>query len=245
MSKQQQGLNNVALVFGGSRGIGAAIAKRLADDGFSVAITYVSRPDDAQALVSAIEAGGGHAIAIHADSADPKAIREAVDQTVQRFGILDVAVINAGVLRLGAIDGVSLEDLELTLDVNVRGVFLAIQAAAAQMRDGGRVITIGSNSAVRAAPGGSAYAMSKAAVAAIVKGAALDLAARRITVNNIQPGPIETDMTASMIDVLKDVIPLKRVGQPQEIAALVSHLASQESGYMTGSSITIDGGLAL
>jgi 3-oxoacyl-[acyl-carrier protein] reductase len=144
------------------------------------------------------------------------------------------------------VEEVSLEDLDLSLAVNIRGVFLAIQAALAQMRDGGRVITIGSNSAIRTGTkGGSVYAMTKAAVASMVNGIALDVAHRRITVNNIQPGPTETDMTAELVSQLIDIIPLRRVGQPREIAALASYLASADSGYMTGSSLTIDGGFVL
>lgn len=143
-------------------------------------------------------------------------------------------------------DAFTLEDLDLMLAVNVRGVFLAIQAAASHMRDGGRIITIGSNTAVRTGtPGASVYAMTKAAVASMAKGVALDLAPRGITVNNIQPGPTETDMTAGMIPQLREMIPLRRVGQPAEIAGLISYLASDQAGYMTGASLTIDGGFVL
>jgi 3-oxoacyl-[acyl-carrier protein] reductase len=236
----------VAIVFGGSRGIGAAIASRLARDGFDVALTYVSRPDRASDLVSAIEDIGRRAIAVRADSADPAAIRNAVAETVERLGTLDVAVVNAGVLRLALVEAFTLEDLDLMLDVNVRGVFLAIQASVARMHDGGRVVTIGSNTAVRTgSQGGSAYAMTKAAVATMVKGIALDLAPRQITVNNVQPGPTETDMTAAIVARLREVIPVGRMGQPDEIAALVSYLAGPEAGYMTGASLTIDGGYVL
>lgn len=236
----------VALVFGGSRGIGASIARRLAADGFQVALTYVSRPDKAEETVAAIKADGGAAIAIQADSANPADIRNAVDQTVTSFGLLDVAVINAGVLKMGTVDAVSIEDLDLSLNVNVRGVYLAIQAAAREMKDKGRIITIGSNTAIRTGSvGGSVYSMTKAAVAAMVKGIALDLAPRGITVNNIQPGPTRTDMTAEMIDALATIVPLKRVGDPDEIAALASYLAGETAGYMTGASLTIDGGFVL
>ncbi len=235
-----------ALIFGGSRGIGGAIAKRLAADGFQVALTYVSRPEKAAEVVTAIEAMGGKALAIKADSADLAEIRAGVDRTVAEYGLLDVVVVNAGVLRTALLDDFPIEDLDLSLNVNVRGVYLAIQAAARQMRDGGRIITIGSNIASRtASPAGTVYAMTKAAVAAMSQGIALDLAPRRITVNTIQPGPTETDMTSDMISVLKDQIPLKRVGQPEEIAALASYLASAEAGYMTGASLTIDGGYIL
>lgn len=235
-----------ALIFGGSRGIGAAIARQLAQDGFWVAITYVSQSEKARQVVTGIEASGGRAMAIQADSADPDAIRRAVRETVDRFGKLDAAIVNAGVLKLANIENVTLDDLDVSLAINVRGVFLAIQAAALNMKDGGRIVTIGSNTAVRTgSSGGSVYAMTKAAVAAMVKGAALDLAPRGITVNNIQPGPTETDMTASMVAGLVNVIPLKRVGQPDEIAALASYLVSEKAGYMTGSSLTIDGGFVL
>jgi len=236
----------VAIVFGGSRGIGAAIALRLAHDGFDIALTYVSQPDKANDLVAAIEALGRRAIAIRADSADPAAIRGAVDETARQLGELDVAVINAGVLRQSSVEAVSLEELDLMLDVNVRGVFLAIQASVAYMRDNGRIITIGSNTAVWTGTKGlSVYSMTKAAVASMVKGIALDLASRRITVNNIQPGPTETDMTATMAEQLGEIIPIGRIGQPDEIAGLASWLASPAAGYMTGASLTIDGGYVL
>ncbi len=235
-----------ALVFGGSRGIGAAIARRLAREGYDVALTFVSRPDDAAAVAAQVEALGRRALAIRADSADAAALQQAVEQATGRFGALDLAVVNAGVLRLGPLDGFSLADLDQTLAVNVRGVFVALQAAAARMKDGGRLVTIGSNTAIRTgSPGSSAYAMSKAAVAALVKGAALDLAPRRITVNNVQPGPTETDMTAALREHVVPRVPLGRLAEPEEIAGLVAYLASAEAGFVTGASLTIDGGFVL
>jgi 3-oxoacyl-[acyl-carrier protein] reductase len=192
---------------------------------------------------------GRKALAIKADSADAAAIQNAVAQAVDRFGRLDIIVVNAGILRLGSVETVSLEDLDRMLDVNVRGVFVAIQAAAPRLTDGGRVITIGSNTAIRTGFGGSSvYSMTKAAVAAVatmVKGIALDLAPRAITVNNVQPGPTETDMTVDHLEMVKALVPLGRVGQPREIAGLVAYLASEESAYMTGASLTIDGGYVL
>lgn len=153
-------------------------------------------------------------------------------------------MVNAGIIRVAPLSSFSLDDLDAMLDVNIRGVFLAVQAATAQMNDGGRVITMGSNTAVRSFIGAAAvYAMTKAAVAGLVKGLALDLAPRRITVNNVQPGPTETDITADMVERLAASSPLQRIAQPEEIASLVSWLAGSESGYMTGSSLTIDGGL--
>ncbi len=246
MSNGSRTERRTALVFGGSRGIGAAAASRLAADGFAVALTYVSRPDKAAEVVSAIEAAGGTALSIRADSADPTAILASTAQTSEALGQIDVVVVNAGIIRIATVDAFTLEDLDLMLAVNVRGVFLAIQAAASHMRDGGRIITIGSNTAVRTGtPGASVYAMTKAAVASMAKGVALDLAPRGITVNNIQPGPTETDMTAGMIPQLREMIPLRRVGQPAEIAGLISYLASDQAGYMTGASLTIDGGFVL
>ena len=236
----------IAIVFGGSRGIGAAAARRLAREGADVTVTYVSTPERAADTVAAIEATGRKGLAIKADSADPAAIKAAVAQTVEHFGKLDIAVVNAGILLLGDVATVTVEDLDRILNINVRGVFLAIQAAAARLTDGGRIITIGSNTAVRSGfPGSSIYSMTKAAVAVMVKGIAFDLANRGITVNNIQPGPTVTDMTVGHIEAIKPLIPLKRAGEPDEIAALVAYLARKESGYMTGSSLTIDGGMAL
>lgn len=235
-----------ALVFGGARGICAASVRRLAKDGFDVAFTYVSRADSASELASSIQAAGRKVIAIQADSANPEAITEAVRTAVDELGPLDVVVVNAGILRINTVDAVALEELDLMIDVNIRGVFLAIQAAVAQMKDGGRVVTIGSNTAERTGfQGSSVYQFTKAAVAAMVKGLALDLAPRRITVNNVQPGPTNTDMNTGSIEFLTDRSPLKRVADPAEIAELVSYLAGPGSSYMTGSSLTIDGGWVL
>lgn len=246
MNENRKLTGKVAIVFGGSRGIGAAAARRLANDGANVAVTYVSAPERAAETVGAIEAAGRTGLAIEADSADPAAIEAAVAQAVDRFGRLDIAVVNAGILLLGDVATVSVENLDRMLNVNVRGVFLSIQAAAARLADGGRIITIGSNTAVRSGhPGSSVYSMTKAAVAVMVKGIAVDLAGRGITVNNIQPGPTVTDMTVDHIERIKPLIPLKRAADPDEIAGLVAYLASKESGYMTGSSLTIDGGMVL
>ncbi len=246
MNKMESGSRPAAIVFGGSRGIGAAIVRRLAQDGMDVALTFVSSEQQANEVATQARALGVRAIAICADSADPGAIGAAVAQTAAEFGRLDVAVVNAGILRLGDVSSVTLDALDEMLDVNVRGVFLAIQAAAERLIEGGRIVTIGSNTAVRNGhPGSSVYSMTKAAVATMVKGIAIDLAPRGITVNNVQPGPTLTDMSAPFADALPAHIPLRRIGQPEEVAALVSYLTSAESGYMTGSSLTIDGGMTL
>lgn len=234
-----------AIVFGGSRGIGAAIALRLAEEGADVAFTYVSAPDKAAATAKLVEAQGRTALALQADSADAAAVQAAADAAAARFGRLDIAVINAGVLRLGPIAEVPLADLDRGLEVNLRGVFLAIQAVQKHMVAGGRIITIGSNTANRASPASSVYGMTKSAVASLVRSAALDLAPRGITINNIQPGPIRTDMTAAMIDQLLPDIPVGRVGDPAEVGGLVAYVASAEAGYMTGASLTLDGGMSL
>jgi 3-oxoacyl-[acyl-carrier protein] reductase len=246
MTSSERDSRRVAIVFGGSRGIGAAIVRRLAQDGMDVALTFVSSEARAEGVVAEAEGLGARALAIQADSADSGAIGAAVEHAQRELGRLDVSVVNAGILRLGDVSSVSVETLDEMLDVNVRGVFLAIQAAAARLPAGGRIVTIGSNTAVRSShPGSSVYSMTKAAVATMVKGIAIDLAPRGITINNVQPGPTLTDMTAPHIDRITPEIPLRRVGEPREIAGLVSYLASAESGYMTGSSLTIDGGMAL
>ncbi|RED33188.1 3-oxoacyl-[acyl-carrier protein] reductase [Rhodopseudomonas thermotolerans] len=235
-----------AIVFGGSRGIGAAIAQQLADDGFAVALTYLGNADKAEAVSNSIRTGGGRAIAVRADSRDPAEVRHAVEAASRELGPLDVVVVNAGALRIAPLRTFPREDFDLLVDINIRGVFLAIQASMQVLRDGGRIITIGSNGAVRAgSPEGGVYAMTKAAVASLVQSLALELAPRGITVNNVQPGPIETDMTAGMIAGLVNRIPLRRIGKPCEIAALVSYLASSDAGYMTGANLTIDGGMVL
>jgi 3-oxoacyl-[acyl-carrier protein] reductase len=236
----------VAIVFGGSRGIGAGIAERLAVDGFAVALTYLGSADRAAQVCEAIVASGGQAIAIRADSTDSNAVKLAVQETIMQLGRPDVVVVNAGILKLGSIQSFAIEDFDRLVDVNIRGVFLSIQAAVPALQDGGRIVTIGSNGAIRVGSSqGAVYAMTKAAVASLIKGLALELAPRGITANNVQPGPIDTDMTDGMMGALTDRIPLRRIGKPVDVAALVSYLASDSAGFMTGESLTIDGGFVL
>lgn len=238
--------SRAALVFGGSRGIGAAIAKRLAREGYTVALTYASRADKAAEVVAAIQADGGQAVALQADAADQHAIIAAVADATARLGPLQVAVVNAGLYQGSPLDQFPVDVLDQMLAVNVRGVFLAIQAAAARMADGGRIVTIGSNTAQRSGSvGSSVYAMTKAAVATLVRELALDLAPRRITINNIQPGPIETDITAGFLDHLIQRSPLQRVGRAEEVASLAAYLVSADAAYMTGASLTMDGGYSI
>lgn len=240
--------DKVAFVQGGSRGIGAAIVKRLVREGAVVAFTYVSSPDKAQALVSEIEAKGGRALAIQADSADSAALQQAIRIAAETLGRLDILVNNAGVLALGSVEEFKLEDLDRTLAVNVRSVFVATQEAVRFMGEGGRVITIGSTNAERMPfAGGAVYAMSKSAIVGLTKGLARDLGPRGITVNNVQPGPVDTDMnpaSGDFAETLKGLMALPRYGKAEEIASFVAYLAGPEAGYITGASLMIDGGFS-
>jgi 3-oxoacyl-[acyl-carrier protein] reductase len=233
----------VALVTGGSRGIGEGIVRRLASDGTAVAFTYSNSEEKAKRLASEIVAAGGKAFPIKADSASADDIRAAVDQVGKELGELDIFVNNAGILILGGVDRYSLEDFDRMLAINVRAAFVGIQAASEHMKGGGRIILIGSITAVRTAfPGSSVYSMTKAALTGLVRGAAIDLAPRAITVNNVQPGPTATDMSAPHAELAKSLVPLGRMADVSEIAGLVSYLASDEAGFITGASLTIDGG---
>jgi 3-oxoacyl-[acyl-carrier protein] reductase len=240
--------SKVAFVQGGSRGIGAAIVQRLAAEGATVAFTYVTSPDKAQALVSRVEAAGGRALAIQADSADAAALQQAIRLAAETFGRLDILVNNAGVLAMGPIDEFKLEDLDRTLAVNVRSVVVATQAAVRYMGEGGRVISIGSTNADRIPfAGGAVYAMSKSALVGLTKGLARDLGPRGITVNNVQPGPVDTDMNPANSDFatsLTGLMALPRYGKAEEIASFVAYLAGSEAGYITGANLMIDGGFS-
>jgi 3-oxoacyl-[acyl-carrier protein] reductase len=233
----------VALVTGGSRGIGAGIVRRLASDGASVAFTYSNSEEKALHLVREIESSGGKALALRADSAFAEELQTAVTKATEFFGPLDIFVSNAGILGLGTIDTYGLEDFDRMVAINIRAAFIGIQAAAKKMNDGGRIIVIGSSTAIRIGfPGGSIYSMTKAALTGLVRGTAIDLAPRAITVNNVQPGPTATDMTSAHAEIVKPLIPLKRMGEISEVAGFVSYLASEEAGFITGASLTIDGG---
>jgi 3-oxoacyl-[acyl-carrier protein] reductase len=238
----------VAIVTGGSRGIGAAIAKRLAADGADVAFTYATSPQKAGEVARAIESAGGRALAIRADSANVEEVKNAVAETVKTFDRLDILVNNAGVAVLAPIEEFSPDEFDHLIAVNIKGVFAATQEAVRHMADGGRIIMIGSvNSDRMPFAGGSVYALTKGAVAGFTRGLARDLGPRGITVNNIQPGPVDTDMNPAdgpFADVLKGMIALHRYGQSDEIAGLVSYLAGPEADYITGASLKIDGGFA-
>jgi 3-oxoacyl-[acyl-carrier protein] reductase len=236
-----------ALVTGASRGIGAAIAKALADDGADVAITYEKSADAASEVVRAIEAKGRRAVAIQADSADAAAVRGSVERAVSELGGLDILVNNAGILRLSTVEDMSLEDIDATLDVNVRAPIVASKAAIAHLGKGGRIISIGSFFADRV-PGGAGlpvYALSKSALTAFTKGLARELGPRDITVNVVQPGSIDTDMNPAhgpFGETLRSITALGRYGTVDDIANLVVFLSGSKAQYITGSSLTVDGG---
>jgi 3-oxoacyl-[acyl-carrier protein] reductase len=236
-------VGKVALVTGGSRGIGAGIVRRLAAEGARVEFTYSSSEEKALQIVREIESTGGTVSAFKADSASAEELCTAVTKTTETFGRLDIFVSNAGILTMGTIDAYSLENFDRMVAINVRAAFVGLQAAARCMNDGGRIVVIGSNTAIRTAfPGGSVYSMTKAALTGLVRGAAIDLAPRAITVNNVQPGPTATEMNSAHAGLVTPLIPLQRMGDVSEIASLVAYLASEDAGFITGASLTIDGG---
>jgi 3-oxoacyl-[acyl-carrier protein] reductase len=237
----------VALVTGGSRGIGAAIAKRLASDGASVAITYAKDASAASAVVKAIELGGGKAIAIQADAANVEAVKNAVEKAVATFGRLDVLVNNAGTAIPKPFEETTLEEMDRVIDINVRGVLVTTQAALKHMNDGGRIINIGSSVGERVlVPGLVPYSATKGAVKIFTQALSREVGSRGITVNNVQPGPIDTDLNPAAGDWAapqKAVTALDRYGRVEEIAAMVAFVAGPESSYITGANLTVDGGM--
>jgi 3-oxoacyl-[acyl-carrier protein] reductase len=237
----------VALITGGSRGIGAAIAKRLAADGASVAITYAKDASAASAVVKAIERGGGKAIAIQADAANAQAIKGAVEETVATFGRLDVLVNNAGTAIPKTFEETTLEEMDRVIDVNIRGVFATTQAALKHMKDGGRIIMVGSAVGERAQVAGLVpYSATKGAVKMFTQALSREVGSRGITVNNVQPGPIDTDLNPAAGDWAgpqKATTALNRYGHVDEIAAMVAFVAGPESSYITGANLTVDGGM--
>jgi len=245
MSKKLEG--KIALITGGSRGIGAAIAKRLAADGAKVAITYTKGADAAASVIKEIERAGGKAIAIQADAADARAGQAAVEKTVASFGRLDVLVNNAGTAIPKTFEETTVEEIDRVLNINVRGVFLATQAALKHMNSGGRIIMIGSAVGERVlVPGLVPYAATKGAVKIFTQALSREVGSRGITVNNVQPGPIDTELNPASGDWAvpqKAATSLNRYGHVDEIAAMVAFVAGPESSYITGANLTVDGGM--
>lgn len=235
-----------ALVTGGSRGIGAAIAKRLAAEGADVAITYAKGAVLAEKVVADIKAQGRNGLAIAADSADPEAVQRAVAQTVNRFGRLDILVNNAGVFPNGPFEAVSLDEFDRTMAIHARAAFVAAQEASRHMQHGGRIISIGSNLGERVPhPGVALYAMSKSALIGFTKGLARDLGPRGITVNLVQPGSTDTDMNPSdggSADEQRGLTALGQFGAASDVAATVAYLAGEGARQVTGASFLVDGG---
>ena len=244
MSKKLEG--KVAMVTGGSRGIGAAIAKRLAADGASVALTYAKDGAAAAAVVETIESQGGKAVALQAEASDAKAVSAAVDKAVATLGPLDVLVNNAGTAIPNKFEDATLDELNRVVDINIRGTFITTQAALKHMNDGGRVIMIGSCVGERMmTPGLAAYSATKGAVKMFTQGLSREVGDRGITVNNVQPGPIDTDLNPAAGDWAVPQLAntaLKRYGHVEEVAALVAFVASPEAAYITGANLTVDGG---
>jgi len=238
--------NKVAFVTGGSRGIGAAIARRLAANGARVAITYARDADAAARTVKAIEGAGGKAVAIMADATDPAAVKAAVDKAVAAFGKLDILVNNAGTAIPKPFEEATLEELDQVIDINLRGVFITTQAALKHLNNGGRIITIGSCVGERMmTPGLVAYSATKGAIRMFTQGLSREVGGRGITVNNVQPGPIDTDLNPASGDWAvpqKEATALKRYGSVDDIAAMVAFVASPQASYITGANLTVDGG---
>ncbi|WP_298739215.1 3-oxoacyl-ACP reductase family protein [uncultured Chitinophaga sp.] len=239
--------NKVALVTGGSRGIGAAIVKRLAEEGANVAFTYVSAAEKAQAVVKEVEALGVKGLAIAADNEKPEAVIAAVDKTAATFGRIDILVNSAGIWIAKPFEEHVLEDFDRLVAVNVRAVYVASQAVLRHMPEGGRIVTIGSNLAERVfAPGMTLYSMTKSALIGFTKGLARDLGSKKITVNLVQPGATTTDMNpvdGPHSDFVRSFMAIPEYGEPAGIAAVVALLASEEGRSFTGTEVTVDGGL--
>ena len=244
MNRKLEG--KIAIITGGSRGIGAAIAKRLATDGANVALTYTKAADAAASVVKEIERNGGKAIAIQADAADAKAVGKAIQETVDTFGGLDVLVNNAGMAIAKTFEETTLEEMDRLLNINVRGVFIATHEALKHMTHGSRIINIGSCLGERVlTPGLTPYSATKGAVKIFTQALSREVGSRGITVNNVQPGPIDTDLNPAASEFAtpqKANTALGRYGSADEVAALVAFVASPESSYITGANLTVDGG---
>ncbi|MFT4065170.1 SDR family oxidoreductase [Paraburkholderia sp.] len=246
----QANVSKVAIVTGASRGIGAAIAKRLAADGIAVVVNYAGRAADAQAVVDSIEAAGGRAATIQADVAVPAQVAALFDQTVTLFGGVDIVVNNAGIMQPGLVSLVDTDDtlFDRLIAINLKGTFNTLRVAAKKLRSGGRIINFSSSVQALALPGYSVYAATKAAVETMTNIFAKELRGRHITVNAVAPGPTATelflkDKTPEQVEHLAKMPPLERLGQPEDIAAVVSFLASDAAGWVDGQTLRVNGGI--
>ncbi len=243
-------MSKVALVTGASRGIGAAIAKRLATDGFRVVVNYAGSTDKAEAVVREIKEAGGEALAIQADVAEADAVKQMIKQTIDAFGQLDCVVNNAGITRDGLLMRMKEADFDAVIDTNLKGAFLVTQAATRPLlKTSGRIINIASVVGISGNPGQANYVAAKAGLIGLTKSVARELASKGVTVNAICPGFIETDMTDELTEEQRNLslgqIPLKRFGQTDDIASLVSFIASDEARYITGQTLAVDGGMTM
>ncbi len=245
---EQNLTNKVALVTGGGRGIGAAVALRLARAGADVALTYQRDEDSAARVVAGIEAQGRKALALRADGADAEAVVAAVEGTAETFGRLDILVNNASAFPVGPYQEVTADEIDRVLAANVRAPFLAAQAALRHMGEDGRVITVGSNVAERVPFGGlTLYTLSKSALSGMTRGLARDLGARGVTVVQVNPGPIDTDLNPAdgpNADGVRSLVPLGRFGLPEEVAETIAHLAGPGGRFVTGTVVSVDGGIS-
>ncbi|HAB33869.1 MULTISPECIES: 3-oxoacyl-[acyl-carrier-protein] reductase [Exiguobacterium] len=243
-------MSKVALVTGASRGIGAAIAKRLATDGFRVVVNYAGSTDKAEAVVREIKEAGGEALAIQANVAEADAVKQMIKQTIDAFGQLDCVVNNAGITRDGLLMRMKEADFDAVVDTNLKGAFLVTQAATRPLlKTSGRIINIASVVGISGNPGQANYVAAKAGLIGLTKSVARELASKGVTVNAICPGFIETDMTDELTEEQRNLslgqIPLKRFGQTDDIASLVSFIASDEARYITGQTLAVDGGMTM
>ncbi|HEY3760200.1 MAG TPA: SDR family oxidoreductase [Verrucomicrobiae bacterium] len=247
MSNELKG--KVALVTGASRGIGRAIAERLAGAGASVVINYSSSPDEAKKAVGAIQSAGGKAFAIKADIGRVTEIKRLFDEAIAHFGKVDILVNNAGIMFIKNMTETSEEEFDRIFDINVKGTYFACQQAATRLAEGGRIINLSSSTTARLMPGYSAYVATKGAVEQLTRSLAKEVGSRRITVNAISPGPTETELfmtgkTPEQIDFFSKQSAFGRLGQPQDIADVVVFLGSDASGWISGQNIRVNGGLA-
>ncbi len=239
----------VAIVTGGSRGIGCAVTGRLAGDGVAVAVTYASSAQAARELVGTVQGGGGRAVAIRADVSDAAQVQALFEQTESEFGGVDIVVAAAGIMRPALLVQATDTDFTEHVEVNIRGTFNVLREAARRVRDGGRIITFSSTTVALNAPGYGIYNATKGAVEGFTRVLARELGPRGVTVNAIAPGPVETELflagkTVADVQRLADLAPQHRIGQPVDIAGAVALLVSADAGWINGQIVRVNGGIA-